>query len=161
MINNYYNLEKVSQELKEKKLTIGVAESCTGGLLSAALTELPGSSLYFREGVVTYSVDSKNQRLNIDKKLIARYGVISPEIAYAMAESAKKFLGNDIGVGITGNAGPDVNQEDTPVGLVYIGISAKYLTKVYPFNFNGKRNEIRRKAVQEAINIIKEVLEEF
>lgn len=161
MINNYYNLEKVSQELKEKKLTIGVAESCTGGLLSAALTELPGSSLYFREGVVTYSVDSKNQRLNIDKKLIARYGVISSEIAYAMAESAKKFLDNDIGIGITGNAGPDVNQEGTPVGLVYIGISTKYLTKVYPFNFSGIRSEIRRKVVQEAINIIKEVLEEF
>lgn len=157
----YENLEKVNRLLKDKKLTIGVAESCTGGLLSSALTTLPGSSDYFREGLVTYSIDSKNLRLGISKELISKYGVISENTAKAMAESARKFLDNDIGIGITGNAGPDVNQVGTPVGLVYIGVSTKFSSNSYPYNFVGSRDEIRNNAAQEAINILLKLLEGF
>ena len=155
------DLEKVSRKLREKKLTIGVAESCTGGLLSASLTEIPGSSDYFREGVVAYSIDSKNLRLGLSRELIVKFGVISPEVACAMAEQVRKFLDNDIGIGITGNAGPDVNQAGTPVGLVYIGVSTKFFTKSYPFNFKGNRSEIRKRIVQEAIDILNEILDGF
>lgn len=157
----YYNLEDVSNELKRKKLTIAVAESCTGGLLSSTLTDLPGSSNYFMEGIVTYSIDSKKQRLGINSEIIVKYGVISAKVASAMAEASRNFLNNDIGIGVTGNTGPSVNQEGTPVGLVYIAISSKYITKVYDFNFTGSRSEIKRKVVQETLNILKETLKEF
>lgn len=154
----YENLEKLSKILREKKLTLSVAESCTGGLLSSALTELPKSSEYFREGVVTYSIDSKNLRLGISKESIAKYGVISEYVAKAMAEQVRKFLDNDIGIGITGNAGPTVNQAGTPVGLVYIGLSTKFSTECHSYNFKGNRKEIRNKAVAEAINVLLESL---
>lgn len=155
----YENLEKVNKILREKKLTLGVAESCTGGLLSSALTELPKSSEYFREGVVTYSIDSKNLRLGISKEDIAKYGVISEYIAKAMADHVRKFLDNDIGIGITGNAGPTVNQAGTPIGLVYIGISTKFFTECHSYNFTGSRKEIRNKAVVESVNILLESLQ--
>ena len=86
----YNNLEKLTILLREKKLTLGIAESCTGGLLSAALTELPKSSEYLREGLVTYSIDSKILRLGISKESIAEYGVVSEYVAKAMAEQLRE-----------------------------------------------------------------------
>jgi nicotinamide-nucleotide amidase len=155
----YNNLEKLTILLREKKLTLGIAESCTGGLLSAALTELPKSSEYLREGLVTYSIDSKILRLGISKESIAEYGVVSEYVAKAMAEQVRKYLDNDIGIGITGNAGPTVNQVGTPVGLVYIGLSTKFFTECHSYNFKGNRTEIRNKAVVEAINVLLDSLE--
>jgi nicotinamide-nucleotide amidase len=148
-------LFELTENLKKSNLTIAVAESCTGGLLSSALTSLPGSSKYFKEGIVTYTIESKNKRLNLDKNIIDNYGVISEETAKAMAIKIKEYLNNDIGISITGNAGPDVNQENTPVGLVYIAIATNNNVKSFANIFNGNRDEIRYQSVQKAILLLR------
>jgi len=152
MIND---LNELANILITNNLTISVAESCTGGLLSSYLTSIPGSSKYFKEGVVSYSIESKNKRLLIDKELINKFGIISKEIAIEMAKSARDFLKSDIGIGITGNAGPDVNQKDTPVGLVYIALAIKKEVYSYKRLFEGSRDDIRLKTVKESLEIIK------
>jgi nicotinamide-nucleotide amidase len=155
MMYEFDGLLELTENLKKSNLTISVAESCTGGLLSSALTSLPGSSKYFKEGIVTYTIESKNKRLNLDKKIIDNYGVISEETAKAMAKSIREYLNNDIGISITGNAGPDVNQVNTPVGLVYIAIATNNNIKSFMNIFNGNRDEIRYQSVQKAILLLR------
>lgn len=140
--------EKVSCVLKEKKLTISTAESCTSGLLAYRLTNIPGSSLYFLGGVNVYSNDSKINVLGVKEEIIKKYGAVSEECAIDMALNCRKKFNTDIAMAITGIAGPDGGTANKPVGLVYIAINIKDDVKVFKFNFSGQRDIVRARAAQ-------------
>jgi PncC family amidohydrolase len=103
--------------------TIGTAESCTGGALAAAITANPGSSGYFRGGVVSYANEVKRDRLGVSEALLAAHGAVSAQVALAMASGARDAVGADIGLATTGVAGPDGGTPDKPVGLVYVAVA--------------------------------------
>ncbi|HOF56826.1 MAG TPA: CinA family protein [Syntrophorhabdaceae bacterium] len=145
--------------LKERGLKIAVAESCTGGLISSRITDISGASDYFEAGITTYSNVSKIRLLNVPKDTIDRYGAVSEETAKAMAEGVKKTVHADIGVSVTGIAGPTGGTEGKPVGTVFIGLATKKATYVRKFFFDGNRLEIRRKTSDAAFMLVEEYLE--
>jgi nicotinamide-nucleotide amidase len=140
--------------LKHKK-TLAIAESCTGGLLASRITDIPGSSDYFKLGLVTYSNESKNKLLNIPMGTIKKYGAVSKEIASLMAENIRILAGADYGIGISGIAGPGGATAEKPAGLVYIAISTKNKTACREFRFTGTRGLIKYKSTQAALNILR------
>ena len=113
----------VGRLLQERGATLALAESCTGGLLAKRLTDMPGSSAYFTEGLVTYSNEAKERLLGVPHGLISEHGAVSEPVARAMAEGARRISGADYGLSVTGVAGPDGGSEEKPVGLVFVGIS--------------------------------------
>ena len=113
----------VARLLKERDATLALAESCTGGLLAKRLTDMPGSSAYFTEGLVTYSNGAKERLLGVPHELLVEHGAVSDAVARAMAEGAREVSGADYGLSVTGIAGPDGGTEEKPVGLVFVGIS--------------------------------------
>ena len=139
-INNSNLAKEVFKKLIKNNLKISFAESCTGGLISHRLTENSGSSKIFKGSLVTYSNSSKKNLLNIKDKDLKQYGAVSEKIAKDMATNVKNIFNTDIGVGVTGIAGPTGGSREKPVGLVYIGISFKEKTKVYKLNLNGSRS---------------------
>lgn len=160
---------KVGQLLSEKKLSVAVAESCTGGLIANRITESPGSSAYFRMGVVAYSNDAKTSLLGVPDELIQSHGAVSKQVAIAMAGSVKKIAGTHIGIGVTGIAGPTGGTNKKPVGTVLIastspirhcqepesseGDEAICICKEY--HFIGTRSEIKFQASQSALDMIR------
>ena len=138
-------------------MTIALAESCTGGLISERLTNVSGSSRYVLLNVVTYSVESKTKLLGVDKDLLDKYGSVSPECAKAMAEGVRNLSGCDIGLSVTGVAGPAGGSEDKPVGLVYLGLSVgdKYYAKQLNLGKRLGRYEVRWRTAQEALNMVR------
>ncbi len=140
--------------LREKKLKISVAESCTGGLISHKITNIPGSSDYFDRGVIAYSNASKIQLLEVPKLILESFGAVSRETARAMAEGVKRISKSDFGLATTGIAGPGGSTPQKPVGLVYIGLASDKPTIVREFRFRGNRNEIKEQSTQEALNIV-------
>lgn len=151
--------EYVAQLLKEKSLTIAVAESCTGGLISNTLTNIEGASRYFEAGFITYSNESKYKFLNVPYELIVEKGAVSFEVARKMAEGVRMLTGVDIGVSATGIAGPSGGTEEKPVGTVYIGISGKNGTFVKKLSLNGTRIEIKEKTTNEVLILILDYIE--
>ena len=149
--------EEIGKILKEKKLRIATAESCSGGGLADRITNVSGSSDYFERGFVTYSVSAKKENLGVPEEIIEKFGVVSNETATAMAEGVKKLSRADIGIGITGIAGPTGGTKDKPVGTVSIGISGKE-TIVKTFHFKGSRTEIKKRAADEALKMLKDYL---
>lgn len=147
--------EALSRELIKKKLTISTAESCTGGAISSALTDISGSSAYFMNGIVCYSNESKIKILGVPKDIIERYGAVSPQTARAMAEGVRKISKTDIGIAATGIFGPTGGTIKKPVGLVYIGYSDKNGTSVSKHNFGKKRERNKIRTTQEALNIVR------
>ncbi|MCX8093088.1 MAG: competence/damage-inducible protein A [Candidatus Goldbacteria bacterium] len=143
--------EKVAILLKDKKLTIATAESCTAGLLSYRLTNIPGSSLYFLGGVNTYSNESKINLLGVKEETIKKYGAVSEECARQMAQKCREKFGSDIAIAISGIAGPDGGTVEKPVGLVYMAIDFKGDIKIFKFNFGGLRDVVRARASQMAL----------
>ena len=137
--------------LKEKQLKIATAESCSGGLLSSTLVNVSGASSVFLEGIVTYSYESKLNRLNIDVNRLMEFGAVSEEIAHDMAFNLEKLTGADITVGVTGIAGPGGGSELKPVGLVYIAINICGQIFLKSYIFNGNREKIRQRTVAEAL----------
>ncbi len=107
----------------ERGLTVATAESCTGGLVAHVITEIPGSSAYLRGGIVAYANDVKASLLDVPAEVLAAHGAVSAQVALAMAEGARSRLGTDLGVGVTGVAGPDGGTEEKPVGLVYVAVA--------------------------------------
>jgi nicotinamide-nucleotide amidase len=148
----------VGQMLAERGLTLAVMESCTGGLLSDVLTNVPGSSRYFRGGIVSYATEVK-ELVGVDAAIIATHGVVSAETAAAMASVIRERLEADIGIGVTGVAGPEP-QDGVPVGQVYIGFDGGEKLGQHAFSFvlNQTREAIKRRAVTQAINLLRRSL---
>ncbi len=150
------NLETVvANQLQEHRATIAVAESCTGGMLAARLTNVPGSSLYFRGGVVSYSNDLKSAWADVPREIIEAKGAVSSEVALAMADGIRRQTGSTLGVGVTGIAGPGGGTPEKPVGLVHIAIADEKGTKEREFRFPGTRDRIRHQATQAALDMVR------
>ena len=152
-------LKKVSTLLKEKKLKVATAESCTGGMLGNLLTNISGSSEYYDRGIISYSNRAKMELLGVSKETLDRYGAVSEPVAEEMAEGIRKRSKVDIGVSTTGIAGPTGGTKDKPVGLVYVGVSTKERTIVRKFLFRGDRIENKESACNAALSMLLEVLE--
>ena len=157
------NVESVEEVclslLKEQGLTLGTAESCTGGLIAKYMTDLPGSSAVFRGGVVSYTDGVKAGVLGVPQGLLDQYGAVSPQVAEAMARGAKAALGCDIAISSTGIAGPDTDDRGTPVGLVYLGLA--YEDKCYVKEFHAghvARERVRRQSAQTALDLVRRYL---
>ncbi len=135
--------------------TIGVAESCTGGLIAQRLTDVPGSSKYFIEGVVAYSNDAKTRTLGVEPMLLLEHGAVSAPVAEAMAEGIRKRAGTDFGLSVTGIAGPDGGTEEKPVGTVFIALSYEAGTEHRKLKLPGDRNLIRWRASQAALDLLR------
>jgi len=154
-----YDNEKLEQVigklLLKKKKTLSIAESCTGGLLADRITDIPGSTKYFQIGVVAYSNESKNKVLNIPIETIKEHGAVSRQVASLMAKNVRLLGRSDIGIGISGIAGPTGGTKKKPVGLVYISLSTKDKTLCKEFRFLGQRNIIKFKATQAALNMLR------
>lgn len=142
--------------LKDRGLTVGTAESCTGGLLAKLLTDLPGSSALFRGGVVSYTNGVKAGLLGVPQDLLDRYGAVSPQVAEAMARGAKAALGCDIALSTTGVAGPDADDRGNPIGLVYLGLAWGDQCRVTEFRAGPvERERVRRQAAQTALDLLR------
>ena len=141
--------------LRERKLTLALAESCTGGLLSARLTEVPGASNFLERSFVTYSNRSKIEEVGVDAGLIERLGAVSEEVAAAMAAGVRRVAGTDVGVGITGIAGPDGGTPEKPVGLVFVSLDGAAGTRVRRAVFPGARDRVRYQAAQVALEMLR------
>ena len=144
--------------LTERGYTVAVAESCTGGLVSARLIDKPGASAFFMEGAVTYSNASKIARLGVKAETIERFGAVSEETAREMSEGMARSAGTDIGISTTGIAGPDGGTPEKPVGLVYIGLCVKGRVSAERFVFSGPRERVRDQAADEALRMLRSAL---
>lgn len=144
--------EKIGAILNSKNHTIALAESCTGGLISGALTEVPGSSGYFGYGVVSYSNEAKMEVLKVSEATLAEYGAVSPQTAIEMAEGVRNLAEADYGISVTGIAGPGGGSETKPVGLVYVGFSSAAGSVWCELRLKGSRHEIRQATVKAALS---------
>lgn len=150
--------EVVARLLKERGLTISLAESCTGGGLANELTNVSGASAYFERGIVSYSNASKVEILKVLEDTIAEYGAVSLEVARQMAEGVKSISGTDLGVSITGIMGPTGATTDKPVGLVYIGLCDDKVCTAKEFTFGDDRIINKQKTIQAALDMIRKYL---
>jgi PncC family amidohydrolase len=150
-------LSPLQQALHRRKMTISVAESCTGGLVAAALTDLPGSSEYFLGGMVTYANEAKIDLLGVDAEMIRKHGAVSRQVARQMAVGARTVFGSDVAVSVTGIAGPTA-EGDKPVGLTFIGASDGKKTVVRRYKWNGGRASNRVASVEAAIQLATEIM---
>lgn len=148
--------EVVSRKLLQQKMTLATAESCTGGLIAKQITDIPGSSGYFKCGWITYSNEAKISQLGVKKELIEQFGAVSSEVAMAMAAGAREKSGADFAIAVTGIAGPTGGTEQKPIGLVYISIASKEGIQTEKFLF-GPRNRdfIRQRTYQNALNLLR------
>ena len=147
--------QKIVRLLKKKKLKISFAESCTGGILSSAITSVNGSSKVFKLGLVAYSNQSKTKVLKIPKKIIKKYGSVSYQVCLAMVQNVSKIGETSMSVAITGIAGPSGGTKIKPVGLVYVAIKKGNKTKVKKYLFKNKgRSYIQRAAVNKSLGLI-------
>lgn len=156
--NNIYGEGDVTLEnvlgrmLVDRKLTIATAESCTGGMVAAALINYPGISSVFMEGAVTYSNEAKINRLGVKKETLDKYGAVSREIAAEMACGIAKTAGTSIGLSTTGIAGPDGGSEEKPVGLVYVGLYINGEVKTKMLKLSGDRQKVRARATMQLLD---------
>jgi nicotinamide-nucleotide amidase len=147
-------VRRLHERLIDRGLTLAAAESCTGGMLAAAITDQPGSSAYFKGGVVAYSNEIKERLLGVPSELLASHGAVSAEVARAMAEGARRRLSTDLAVAITGISGPDAAGTDKPVGLTHVWLAAGDNGEGRRFLFTGDRWANRRQAVSEALSLL-------
>lgn len=155
------NLEqRVAETLKDKKISIAVAESLTGGLVSKMLTTIPGSSEYFIGGAVCYTPRAKIIQTGIDPKIIAEHGIVSEQTATGLARGIRQRLFTTIGVGVTGVAGPEAHG-GRAAGTVFVALSDKGRDIVKEFSFDGGREEIQKKAAQAVLGVIWMYVQEF
>ena len=150
--------EEIGDMLRKKKLSLTTAESCTGGLVSNRITNISGSSDYYKGGVVAYANEVKVQILLVHEALLAQKGAVSAECARAMAEGIRALLNGDIGIATTGIAGPTGGTPDKPVGLVYIALATKGYLYHERHIFHGDREGNKRKAAEAALVMLKTFL---
>lgn len=148
----------VGEMLVSKNLTIATAESCTGGLLAGTLINYPGISASFMEGAITYSNEAKMKRLGVKEETLAKFGAVSEETAREMAEGIAKAANTDIGISVTGIAGPGGGTEEKPVGLVYVGLYIKGKVSVKKFNIPRDRQYVRRRTVMTTLDWLRREL---
>ncbi len=146
--------KQAHNKLIKHKQTIAVAESCTGGQLSSELTKQAGASNYFLFGVVTYSNNSKEKILGIPAKIISKYGAVCRRVAVLMAQNIRQQTKADLGISITGIAGPGGGCPDQPIGTVFICLSSRNKNICRKFSFRGRRKDICRKSTQEALRLL-------
>ena len=163
IIVGYYEDEPIEvvlgRLLTEKKVTISTAESCTGGKIAATLSSVSGASNYFKGSVVSYATQTKINVLGIANEVIAKYGVVSAEVATEMAKSAQKIMNSDFAIATTGNAGPTKGDESTELGTVFIAVATPNGVFVEEFNFGQPREKVIDRAVSKALELIyKEIL---
>lgn len=145
----------IGQMLNVKNLTLATAESCTGGLVGHRLTNVPGSSEYFLGGIISYSNDVKEKNIGVAKSTLEQYGAVSAETAIEMAENVRLKLGSDLGLSITGIAGPDGGTDEKPVGLTYIALADDKDTQVKEFRFLSDRQLNKNASSQMALNMVR------
>ena len=150
--------QKIAQNLINSKRTLGIAESCTGGLLANRLTNIPGSSNFLKLGLVAYSNEAKSKILKVPQDMLQKHGAVSIEVAIAMAQGARKILDTDFGVGITGIAGPGGGTIAKPVGLTYIAVSTNIEVLCLECRFTGTRKSIKSQAATQALRTLHEFL---
>jgi nicotinamide-nucleotide amidase len=151
--------KRIVDLLRESNKTIVTAESCTGGLIAAALTDVPGASAVLYGGFVTYSNAAKSSMIQVPQRLIHDYGAVSNQVARAMADGARNTARADIAVSSTGVAGPDGGSDRKPIGLVYVAVSTDLATVVIEHRFGAlSREEIRRATVDAALELILQVI---
>ncbi len=143
------------EALKRRGWTIATAESLTGGMMASSMVEIPGASAVVKGGFVTYQTVSKTMLVDVPAELIEKHDVVSAEVAYAMAEGARKRLGTDIAISATGLAGPDGGTPEKPVGTVFVGISTAEHTRVLPLRLTGDRMRIRTLTMKHAMNAVR------
>jgi nicotinamide-nucleotide amidase len=150
----------VSEALVGRGLRLALAESCTGGLVAARLTDRPGSSRFLEAGLVTYSNGAKTALLGVDPDVIMAHGAVSEDVARAMLEGARRATGADAAIAITGIAGPGGGTAEKPVGTVWIAAGVGDAVRVVRFQFEGDRGAVREAAATEALDMLLETLEE-
>jgi nicotinamide-nucleotide amidase len=151
--------KRIIDILTEKKQSIVTAESCTGGMVASALTDIPGASAAVYGGYVTYANAAKSRMIHVQARLIRDYGAVSNQVARAMADGARNTARADYAVAVTGIAGPDGGSDKKPVGLVYIAVSSELATLVIEHKFGDLgRDEIRRASVNAALELVIQVL---
>jgi PncC family amidohydrolase len=146
--------EELGEKLRSLRLTLGVAESCTGGGLADAITDVAGSSDYFIGGVVSYANQAKEQILGVDPELLATHGAVSEQVARSMAEGVRRLLAVDLAVGITGVAGPGGGTPGKPVGLVYIALASEDGTDVSRYQWNEDRIGNKQRSIEAALDML-------
>ena len=147
--------EVVGQQFRDRELTIALAESCTGGLIAHRLTQVPGSSEYVDRGVVCYSDRAKIELLGVSESLLKKYGAVSAQVAKAMARGIRTRSNADVGLSVTGIAGPGGGTVHKPVGLVYVGLATAAESYTKEFRFHGEREAIKLRSSQGALDILR------
>jgi len=154
-ITNSMRLEqKVFQKFTRGAKTLGLAESCTGGLISNLLTDMAGSSQFFTLGIIAYANCAKTKILKVSPILLKKHGAVSSPVAAAMARGVRQILKTDYGLSVTGIAGPGGGSKNKPVGLVFIALSCPQKTIVRKFLFKGSRKVIKKQAAQTALKML-------
>ena len=144
----------IGEILTAKNLTLALAESCTGGLVGHRLTEVPGSSTYFLGGIVAYAYDAKERLLGVKHDTLYRHGAVSAKTALEMARGARHALGTDLGLSVTGIAGPSGGTPDKPVGLTYIALSARDDKRCERHVWAGDRSENKVLSAEAALDLL-------
>ena len=147
-------IEKIIKDFTEKNIRIAVAESCTGGYISNMFTNVSGASNIFERGIVCYSNQAKIDLVNVDPKTIEKYGAVSEEVVKQLAYSIRILSNVDIGIGISGIAGPTGGTPEKPVGLVYIGFSTEKETIVEKYNFKTNRITFKQEVLEKVIQFL-------
>ena len=146
--------EQLGEKLRERKITIAVAESCTGGLLGSKITDVPGSSEYFLGGVIAYQNEVKESLLHVPQDVIASHGAVSAQTVEAMASGCRELFKCDIAVSITGIAGPGGGSAEKPVGLVYVGLATASGMISRRFQWDGSRVQNKESSIRAAMEMI-------
>ena len=151
--------KKIISLIKKKRMKLAIAESCTGGMLSGAITSVNGSSKVFTMGLVTYSNQAKVSILKVPKKLIKKYGAVSVQCCLAMVNNLSKISNSKVCISITGIAGPKGGSKQKPVGLVYIGIKIGKKVMINKCNFKNKgRIFIQKQTVKKSLNLLAQLI---
>jgi PncC family amidohydrolase len=150
----------IGKLLSQQHLTLATAESCTGGLIGHRLTEIPGSSEYFRGGIIAYSNEIKERVLGVSQAALEQHGAVSAETALAMARGARRVLQTDLAVSVTGIAGPGGGSADKPIGLTYIAVTAQDYERVERFVWESDRSGNKRSSSEAALQLVIDYLAE-
>ncbi|MGI6360736.1 MAG: CinA family protein [Bacillota bacterium] len=157
-MHTYESLVKI---LIAQNMTIATAESCTGGGIASAITETPGSSSCFGYGIVSYANEAKHRLLGVPQHTLKQHGAVSEQTAVAMSKGVRAVAGADIGISVTGVAGPDGGSAEKPVGLVYISLATADRIYVHKHNFSGERHQVREQTKKKALSLIFEYLDQI